>query len=84
MTNLKEIVTLIYYGSATISIILVAVRLLYTWFKDFDNSQRFITDMAQVHLPYIYDCFEKIGKRLDVPLDERPIVNFSLDRTHQA
>lgn len=77
----KDSIAFVYYTIATVSVILVFIRLVYAWFRDFDNSQRFITDMAKVHLPHIYDCFEKIADRLDIKLEKAPTVNFSEDRT---
>lgn len=81
--ELKALVTFIYYLAGAVAGILVFIRLLYGWFRDFDNSQRFTHDMALIHLPHIYDCLEKIGDALGIELEATPAVNFSHDHPRQ-
>ncbi|CAN5950538.1 unnamed protein product [Sphagnum jensenii] len=67
---------------AGLGALLVFIRIVYTWFKDFDNSQRFIYDMAQTHLPYVYSSLERIADKLDVALEDRPNINFTQKDAH--
>lgn len=70
----------LYYLVGALSFISVFIRVVYGWFKDYDNAQRFTADMAKVHLPYIYNCMFRIANRLDLELDQAPTVNFSYTR----
>lgn len=75
--NFKDAVNLGYYAIGGLALIGVLVRNLYTWFRDFDNTQRFASDMALIHLPHIYNCLEKIADKMEIPLEQKPPVNFS-------
>lgn len=52
--NPKEIVSTVYYICATIGLIAVVGKLFYGWFVGDQIGKRFIVDMAENHLPYIY------------------------------
>jgi hypothetical protein len=77
MQTFRDGISFIYYLIGAVAFVLVFIRLLYGWFRDFENGQRFTTDMAKVHLPYIYNSLNKIGDALGVELDHNPPVNFS-------
>lgn len=68
----------IYYLIGALSFISVFIRVVYGWFRDYDNAQKFAADMAKVHLPYIYNCLNRIATKLEVQLPDRPEVNFSI------
>jgi hypothetical protein len=68
---------MLYYSLSAISFFLVFVRLVYTWFRDFDNSQKFICDMADTHLPYLYTSIQRIADKLDVELPATPSIKFT-------
>lgn len=51
---MKDIVSTIYYIFATVALLAVVAKLFYGWFRDDQSSKRFIVDMAEDHLPYIY------------------------------
>jgi hypothetical protein len=49
-----DILTNVYYGLAIASVVAVVGKLLYGWFRGDQISKKFIVDMAEHHLPYIY------------------------------
>lgn len=49
-----DILTNIYYCLAIGSVMAVAGKLLYGWFRSDQISKKFMVDMACNHLPYIY------------------------------
>jgi hypothetical protein len=69
-----------YYGIGAVAFVLAFIRIVYGWFRDFDNAQKFTADMARVHLPYIYNCMFRIANKLDLELDQAPTVNFANGR----
>lgn len=74
----------IYYLAGALAFIAALVRVLYGWFRDYDNSVRFTTDMATTHLPYLYEGLQTIATSLGVPLKPAPTINFSQPPKHQA
>lgn len=74
----------LYYIAGGASFLAVFVRIVYTWFRDFDNAQRFTTDMARVQLPYIHNCLFLIAKKLDLDLDIPPPVNFTYTKSEKS
>lgn len=52
--NFKELLTNVYYSVAIVSVVSVVGKLLYGWFRGDQISKKFIVDMAEQHLPYIY------------------------------
>jgi hypothetical protein len=75
--DFKSYVAYFYYAIGGVGLVLVLIRNLYTWFRDFDNTQRFASDMALIHLPHIYDCLGKIADKMEITLERVPPVNFS-------
>lgn len=49
-----DTLTNVYYCLAIVSVVAVVGKLLYGWFRGDQISKRFIEDMAEHHLPYIY------------------------------
>lgn len=81
--NVKDNVSVIYYSIGAVSFILMALRMVYSWYRDYDNANRFTSDMALIHLPYIHQALRRVAERLGVDLDPSPMINFSRS-THQA
>lgn len=79
--NLKDSISLVYYMIGAVAFVLAFIRILYGWFRDFDNANRFTSDMATVHLPFIYKALCKLAERFDIELEQSPIINFS---THES
>lgn len=50
----KNLITNLYYCGAFTCVLGVAIKLLYGWFRGDQISKKFIVDMAEDHLPYIY------------------------------
>lgn len=73
----KEGLSLFYYMVGAVAFVLAFIRVLYGWFRDFDNANRFTADMAMVHLPYIHHALRKLAERLEVDLESAPPINFS-------
>lgn len=74
--TLKDGLSLVYYMIGAVAFVLAFVRVAYGWFRDFDNSNRFTVDMATVHLPYIYKALCKLAEKLDVEIEQSPLINF--------
>lgn len=49
-----DTLTNVYYCLAIGSVAAVVGKLLYGWFRGDQISKKFIVDMAEHHLPYIY------------------------------
>jgi len=77
-------VTSTYYILAALAVVAVLIRVVYSFFRDFDNAKRFTSDMASIHLPYIYDCMNRIANKLDIELGKTPPVNFSTSRPNPS
>lgn len=50
----KDILTNVYYCVAIVCVVGAAGKLFYGWFRGDQISKKFIVDMAEEHLPYIY------------------------------
>lgn len=68
-----DILTDVYYGVAIISVVTVMVKLFYGWFRGDQISKKFICDMAEEHLPYIYRELRILNPRAR----EHPRISFS-------
>lgn len=82
--SLKEHLPDIYYTVGALSFVSVFIRVVYGWFRDWDNAQRFTADMAKVHLPYIYNCLSRIASKLELEPFPPPPVNFSYTKHDQT
>ena len=79
-----QMLSYIYYLAGAIAFLAAFIRVLYGWFRDYDNSIRFTSDMATAHLPYLYKALQIIATSLGVPLEAPPPINFSHEPKHQA
>ena len=63
-----------------IAALLVQSILFFRWWyrrqREWDVMKVFVESMAMNHLPHIYSSLEKIARKLDVELDETPMVRF--------
>lgn len=75
--HIKQAVSLSYYIMGGLAFLAALIRVLYGWFRDYDNAIRFTTDMANSHLPYVYQSLQRIANKLDVELEAPPAINFS-------
>lgn len=83
--GVKEILSNVYYLAGALAFLAALVRVLYGWFRDYDNSVRFTNDMATTHLPYLYKGMQTIAASLGVTLEPAPAINFSQPtKNHQA
>jgi hypothetical protein len=73
-------ITNAYYALGALALCAALIRVLYTWFRDYDNTQHFVSDLALIHIPYINNCLGKIADKLDIALDQNPPVNFTYAR----
>lgn len=73
----KATLSFIYYVAAGVGLLLAGIRIVYGWFRDYDNATRFTKDMALQHLPYIYSTLTAICKKLEIENELPPLVNFS-------
>jgi hypothetical protein len=84
MTSPLQSLSYAYYLAGAIAFLAATVRVLYGWFRDYDNAVRFTTDMATAHLPYLYEGLQTIATSLGVPLKPPPTINFSQSPKLQA
>ena len=54
MISPKDIVQTVYYGAAIVGIVATIIKVFYGWFRGDQISKKFIIEMAEHHLPYIY------------------------------
>jgi hypothetical protein len=80
--SFKEGLSLFYYLLGALAAIIAVIRVLYGWFKDYDNSTQFTQDMAQTHLPHIYKSLARIADKLDVDLEDCPPIMFTTREKH--
>jgi len=79
-----QAISYIYYLVGALAFLAAFIRVLYGWFRDYDNSVRFTADMATTHLPYLYEGMRTIAASLGVSLKPAPPINFSQPPKHQA
>lgn len=58
-----DLITNVYYCLAIGSVAAVVGKLFYGWFRGDQISKKFIEDMAEHHLPYIYRQLRFINPR---------------------
>jgi len=73
----NEIVQTLYYTLGAATFLVLSVRFLYGWFRDYDNATKFTRDMAKHHLPFIYTQLNQICKKLDIEEAQPPLINFT-------
>ena len=72
--NWEKIIPIMYYGAATVALVVVTVKFLYGWFKSYDSALDLLRELSTVHLPYIYKRLDAISDKLGLEHETQPLI----------
>lgn len=59
----KDIASTVYYCTAIVGIVVAVLKGFFGWFRGDQINKKFVTDMAEHHLPYIYKELRHLSPR---------------------
>jgi hypothetical protein len=77
MIDATGLITAIAGSTVILTFLGVCARAIYRKARSIDVTQRFTEEMATNHLPHLYHGLNLICDKLDIPITEPPVINYS-------
>lgn len=76
----KQLLTdiqIVFYGAGVLGIVTGVFRYIYNQVYDYRRMRTVVTDLTEVHLPYIFVTLRRICNRLGIEIEEEPTITLT-------